>query len=139
MYLQVFDMISGKFHGILHVFVNFEGFCGFTWILWLHNRAQYQKPWYYDLRHLHYKNFQLKICIWRLYYCLKLIAKRWLEDFFLFRALGQQFTSNMEPLMIIIIIILFIHRTWVPCGMLSPVNFKTYNRPCYSSISTILD
>ena len=47
-------------------FVNFMGFRRFTWILQLRNRAKYQKPWYFELPHLHYTNWCLKICIWRL-------------------------------------------------------------------------
>ena len=32
---NVFDKISSKLQGILHVFMNFAGFHGFTRILWL--------------------------------------------------------------------------------------------------------
>ena len=48
--------------------VNFVVFHMFLWILWLCNHAKYQTPWYYELRHLHYTNWQLQICIWRLYF-----------------------------------------------------------------------
>ena len=44
LYRHVFDKISTEFCGILRVFVNFAGFCGFTWISGLRDRAKYQKP-----------------------------------------------------------------------------------------------
>ena len=40
LYQQVFDKISWEFNGILHVFVNFVGFCGLTWILRLPDGAK---------------------------------------------------------------------------------------------------
>ena len=64
---HVVDKISSKFCGILHVLVNFTGFRrSVTWILQI--RTKYQKPWYYEPRLLHYINWWLKICIWRLYF-----------------------------------------------------------------------
>ena len=48
--------------------MNFAGSCGFIGISWLRDHTKYQKPWYYELRHLHYSNWRLKICIWRLYF-----------------------------------------------------------------------
>ena len=48
LYPHVFDKISSKFRGI-------------TWISWLHALAKYQKPCYYELRHLHYANWRLKL------------------------------------------------------------------------------
>ena len=68
LYQHVFDKISGKLRSILLVFVNFAGFCRFTRISWHRDRPKYQKPWYYELHHLHYTNWWLKICIWRLYF-----------------------------------------------------------------------
>ena len=41
---HVFGKISSEFYGISHVFVNFAGFCGFTWNSRLRNCAKYQKP-----------------------------------------------------------------------------------------------
>ena len=52
-----------KFAVFLHVFVNFARFCRLTWNSWLSDHAKYQKPWYYEVRHLHYTNWQLEICI----------------------------------------------------------------------------
>ena len=48
--------------------MNFAGSCGFIWISWLRDHTKYQKPWNYELRHLHYTNWRLKICIWQLYF-----------------------------------------------------------------------
>ena len=44
LYWHVFDKISREFRGILHVFVNFVGFRGFTRISRLRDHAKYQKP-----------------------------------------------------------------------------------------------
>ena len=43
LYRHVLDKISTKFRNIFRVFVNFEGFRGFTWISRLHDRVKYQK------------------------------------------------------------------------------------------------
>ena len=40
LYQQVFDKITCKFCGILHVFVNFMGFCELTRISWLRDGAK---------------------------------------------------------------------------------------------------
>ena len=40
LYQQVFDKISCEFCGILHVFVNFVGFCELTWISCLRDGAK---------------------------------------------------------------------------------------------------
>ena len=45
LYRHVFGTISSEFHSTWHVFVNFIGFCRFTWNLQLHDHAKYQKPW----------------------------------------------------------------------------------------------
>ena len=45
LYRHVFDKISTKFRSILHVFVIFGGFRGFTSISWLRGHTKYQKPW----------------------------------------------------------------------------------------------
>ena len=48
LYRHVFDKISTEFRSISRVFVNFAAA--------------------YELRHLHFTNWRLKICIWRLYF-----------------------------------------------------------------------
>ena len=93
---HVFDKISGEFGGILHVFVNFAGFHGFTWISWLRDHAKYQKPWYHELRHLHYTNWQLKI-LHLVTVFLQLVAKRRLEEFFLISSPGYLLGSLVAP------------------------------------------
>ena len=45
LYRHVFGTISSEFHSTWHVFVNFMGFCRFTWNLQLHDHTKYQKPW----------------------------------------------------------------------------------------------
>ena len=47
---------------------NFAVFCVLLWISRLCGCTKYQRPWVYELRHLHYTNWRLKICIWRLYF-----------------------------------------------------------------------
>ena len=44
LYRHVLDKISTEFRGIFRVFVNFVGFCEFTWISRLRDCAKYQKP-----------------------------------------------------------------------------------------------
>ena len=44
LYRHVFDKISTKFRVIFCVFVNFAGFCGFTWISRLCDLTKYQNP-----------------------------------------------------------------------------------------------
>ena len=50
--------ISGEFCSILHVFVNFAEFHGFTWISQLRDCVKYQKPYYnyYNNYYYYYKN-----------------------------------------------------------------------------------
>ena len=50
--------ISGEFCSILHVFVNFAEFPGFTWISQLRDCVKYQKPYYnyYNNYYYYYKN-----------------------------------------------------------------------------------
>ena len=48
LYRHVFDKISTEFRGIFCVFLNFAAT--------------------YELRHLHFTNWRLKICIWQLYF-----------------------------------------------------------------------
>ena len=45
LYRHVLGTISSEFHSTWHVFVNFMGFCRFTWNLQLHDHTKYQKPW----------------------------------------------------------------------------------------------
>ena len=62
LYRHVFDKISTEFLGILRAFVNLEDvpeFLGFA------TTQNITSP---ELRHLQYTNWQLKICIWRLYF-----------------------------------------------------------------------
>ena len=62
LYRQVSHKISTKFCGILRAFVNspdLPEFHGFT------TARNITSP---ELRHLHYENWRLKICIWRLYF-----------------------------------------------------------------------
>ena len=64
LYRHVFDKISTEFRGILRAFVNFADlhepeFHSFT------TAPNIAIP---ELRHLHYTNWRLKICIWRLYF-----------------------------------------------------------------------
>ena len=54
LYRHVFDKISTEFRGILRVFCEFRGSATARNIN--------------ELRHLHYTNWWLKICIWRLYF-----------------------------------------------------------------------
>ena len=58
LYRHIFDKISCEICSILHVFVNFAGFCGLTWNSRLSDHAKYQKPWYYEVPHLHSTNWQ---------------------------------------------------------------------------------
>ena len=62
LYRHISHKISTKFCGILRAFVNFADlpeFYGFA------TARNITSP---ELRHLHYKNWRLKICIWRLYF-----------------------------------------------------------------------
>ena len=62
LYRHVSHKISTKFCGILRAFVNFVNLPEF------HGFATVQNITSPELRHLHYKNWPLKICIWRLYF-----------------------------------------------------------------------
>ena len=53
---------------LIRFLANFAILRRLIWISWLCDHAKYRKPWYYDLRHLHYTNWLLKICIWQLYF-----------------------------------------------------------------------
>ena len=48
--------------------LNFAVFRVFLWISRPRSCSKYQKPCTYELRHLHFTNWRLKICIWRLYF-----------------------------------------------------------------------
>ena len=48
--------------------LNFAVFRVFLWISRLRSFSKYRKPCTYELRHLHFTNWPLKICIWRLYF-----------------------------------------------------------------------
>ena len=61
MQLPVFSWIS-VFHSILHAFVNYAD------LLEFHSSATARNITSPELRHLHYTNWRLKICIWRLYF-----------------------------------------------------------------------
>ena len=56
LYRHVVDKTSTEFCGIFRVFVKFVGFRGFTWILRLHDRLIYQKPYFKG------EHCELKIC-----------------------------------------------------------------------------
>lgn len=102
---HVFVKISSEFRGILHVLVTSAGFHRFTWISQL--PAKYQKPWNYELRHLHYTN-------WRLY-------------FFSWLPIGDLkiFLILSTALVLIQLLFQFCHllkKLWKPC--------KQYKLPC---------
>ena len=48
--------------------LNFAVFRVFLWISQLCSCSKYQKPCTYELRHFHFTNWRLNICIWRLYF-----------------------------------------------------------------------
>ena len=53
---------------LIRFLLNFVVFRVFLWISRLCSCSKYQKPCTYELRHLHFTNWRLKICIWRLYF-----------------------------------------------------------------------
>ena len=61
LYRHVFDKISTEFRGIFRVFVNFAGFCGFTWISRLPDHAKYQKPCFINNKKICYSHFKVKV------------------------------------------------------------------------------
>ena len=62
LYRHVFYKIATEFRSILRAFVNLADVPEF------HGFATAQNIRSPELRHLHYTNWQLKICIWRLYF-----------------------------------------------------------------------
>ena len=64
LYRHVFDKISTEFRGILRAFVNFADLHEPEF----HSFATAPNIAIPELRHLHYTNWRLKICIWRLYF-----------------------------------------------------------------------
>ena len=62
LYRQVSHKISTKFCDILHAFVNFADLPEF------HSFPSMWNITSPELRHLHYKNWRLKICNWQLYF-----------------------------------------------------------------------
>ena len=64
LYRHVFEKISTEFHGILRAFVNFVD----LHVPEFHSFATVRNITIPELRHLHYTNWRLKICIWRLYF-----------------------------------------------------------------------
>ena len=53
---------------LIRLLLNFAVFRVFLWISRLCSCSKYQKPCTYELRHLHFTNWRLKICIWWLYF-----------------------------------------------------------------------
>ena len=53
---------------LIRFLLNFAVFCVFLWISRLRSCSKYQKTCTYELRHFHFTNWRLKICIWRLYF-----------------------------------------------------------------------
>ena len=53
---------------LIRFLVNFAVFRVILWISQLCSCSKYQKPCTYELRHFHFTNWRLKICIWRLYF-----------------------------------------------------------------------